>query len=128
MRTRARTDATHKFIARSLKAGAVKTDEGLSFDLFVMLCVAHGLPRPEREFTFHPTRKWRFDYAFPDHKLAVEVEGAIWTQGRHTRGKGYLGDLEKYNSAVLHGWKVLRYTPQQVQSGEAVEDVKAVIR
>jgi len=76
-------------------------------------------PGAVREYRFHPVRKWRFDYAWVDARLALEVEGGAWTQGRHTRGKGFLGDMTKYNTAVLLGWRILRVTPAQVDSGEA---------
>lgn len=62
------------------------------------------------EFKFHPTRKWRFDFADVDNKIAVELEGGIWINGRHNRGKGYESDIEKYNEALILGWRVLRYT------------------
>jgi hypothetical protein len=70
---------------------------------------AYGLPVPKREFKFYPTRKWRFDFAWPDKLLAVELEGAVWVQGRHTRGTGYTDDMEKYNAAIELEWRVLRY-------------------
>ena len=98
------------------------------YDPFVLLCVAHGLPEPQREFRFDGRRRWRFDFAWPDAMVAVECEGGVWTQGRHTRGAGFVKDLEKYNAAVVAGWAVLRFTPQQIQSGEAVEIVKGVLR
>lgn len=63
-----------------------------------------------KEYKFHDVRKWRFDYAFPDQKVAVEVDGAVWTQGRHTRGAGYVNDLEKLNTAASMGWLILRIT------------------
>ena len=78
------------------------------------------------EFRFHPVRRWRFDFAIPELKLAIEIEGGSWTQGRHTRGKGYQGDIEKYNTAQLMGWKILRYTPQQ--DGECMRDLEIVKR
>lgn len=65
-----------------------------------------------KEYRFHDVRKWRFDYAFPDQKVAVEVDGAVWTQGRHNRGAGYVADLEKLNTAVSMGWLVLRITTE----------------
>jgi len=64
---------------------------------------------PEREFLFHPTRKWRFDYAIPELKIAVEKEGGVWTGGRHTTPQGFLGDIEKYNQAALLGWRLFRF-------------------
>ncbi|MDH4127357.1 MAG: endonuclease domain-containing protein [Spirochaetota bacterium] len=66
------------------------------------------------EYKFCSSRRWRFDYAILEHKIAIEIEGGIFTQGRHTRGKGFSGDMEKYNEAVKSGWSVLRYTPQQI--------------
>ena len=66
------------------------------------------------ELQFHTSRKWRFDYAIAAYKIAIEVEGGVWTQGRHTRGSGFIGDMEKYNSATALGWKVLRVTPENL--------------
>lgn len=63
-----------------------------------------------KELRFHPDRRWRFDYAFPEHKVAVEIDGAVWTLGRHNRPKGYLADLEKLNTAASMGWRVLRFS------------------
>ena len=65
-------------------------------------------------------RNWRFDFAWPDRMLAVEVDGATFTGGRHTRGTGYEADTEKLNEAVLRGWRVLRVTKHQVEDGSAV--------
>lgn len=70
------------------------------------------------EFSFHPSRSWRFDFAIPDLKIAFEIEGAHWAGGRHSRGKGFERDIEKYNYAALTGWKVLRATYTQIKSGE----------
>lgn len=67
----------------------------------------------KEEFRFHPTRKWRFDFAHEELKIAIEIEGAVWVRGRHTRGKGYLADMEKYNTAQSMGWRVFRYAPNQ---------------
>ncbi|WP_139121780.1 PDDEXK family nuclease [Piscirickettsia litoralis] len=77
-------------------------------------CELEGL-LVEQEYRFHPKRRWRFDFAMPVYKLAVEVEGGAYSQGRHTRGKGFEADCEKYNAAAELGWRVLRYTPQQVE-------------
>lgn len=79
------------------------------------------------EFKFHPKRKWRFDYALPEMKLAIECEGGIWTNGRHTRGKGYKNDMEKYNEAVKLGWKLLRYTPDELVSEDTLTNIKNVL-
>jgi very-short-patch-repair endonuclease len=88
---------------------------------------AHKLPEPVREFRFAPDRKWRFDMAWPVRMLAVEVEGAVWTGGRHTRGSGYVKDLEKYNRAAILGWRVLRFSTEQVKRGEAVAALRSAL-
>ena len=75
-----------------------------------------GIPLPELEHKFHPTRRWRFDLAFMKEKLAVEIEGAVWIQGRHTRGSGFVKDMEKYNEACYYGWRLLRFTPNDVKT------------
>ena len=79
-----------------------------------------GLPEFEIEYRFHSTRRWRFDFAWPKEKIAVEVDGGIWTQGRHTRGKGYQSDCEKRNEAQRLGWQVYHVTPNMIKSGEAL--------
>jgi len=69
------------------------------------------MPAPVREFMFHDARKWRIDFAWTDVKLAVEIEGGAWANGRHTRGKGFIADMEKYNALAEYGWRLLRYVP-----------------
>lgn len=81
---------------------------------------AIGLPEPKREFTFMPKRRFRFDFAWPEQKLAAECEGGIWTGGRHTRGRGFEDDCLKYSEAALLGWKVLRFTEDHIRSGVAL--------
>jgi very-short-patch-repair endonuclease len=77
-------------------------------DEFEMLWRHIDGPALDQEYTFHPGRKWRFDYAHPDAKVAIELEGGVWSNGRHVRGQGFIDDAEKYNSAALHGWTVFR--------------------
>jgi hypothetical protein len=69
------------------------------------------LPRPHVEHRFATPRRWRFDWAWPTFKVALEIEGGVWTRGRHTRGKGFLADMDKYNRAAILGWCVLRIPP-----------------
>ena len=78
----------------------------------------------EREYRFHPTRLWRFDFANPAKKIAVELHGAIYTQGRHSRGAGIEGDMEKMNEAQLMGWDVLCFSAGMVKSGEALQTLE----
>jgi hypothetical protein len=84
------------------------------------------------EYQFSPSRKWRFDYmaislGLASVKWGIEIEGGIFQNGRkgsggigrHTRGAGYVKDMEKYNFAAIAGYRVLRFTPQQVLDGTA---------
>ena len=82
--------------------------------LFLALLKRAKLPMPEPEHRFDPPRRWRFDYAWPAHRVALEVEGGVWTNGRHTRGSGYLKDVEKYNRAASLGWRLIRCTPSSL--------------
>lgn len=86
---------------------------------FALHLRALGLPEPEREHRFAPPRKFRFDFAWPEIKVAIEIDGGQWVGGRHTRGAGFLRDCEKLNLAALAGWTVLRFSGASVKSGEA---------
>jgi len=97
-------------------------EEKLAFQL-----KAAGLDGYQREHVFAPPRKWRIDFAWPDHRLAVEVEGGIYNGGRHTRPIGFIGDIEKYNRAAMDGWLLLRVTGCMIRSGEALRLVEAAL-
>lgn len=92
-------------------------------------CQLAGLPVPVAEYAFAQSigRRWRFDWAWPSLKLAVEQEGGVWTKGRHTRGAGFVKDLEKYNRAAELGWRLLRFTPEQIDNGMALDVVERII-
>ncbi len=100
----------------------------INLDLFAQALVSLGLPIPQEEYRFCPTRRWRVDYCWPDHKLAVEIEGGAWRGrpcpacgnrggGRHNRGGGFLRDKEKYNALTMAGYSLLRFTPQDFKTG-----------
>ena len=108
----------------------------------------------KREYVFHPTRRWRFDFAIPSNLIAVEVEGGLTgaplhcqacgatvmirtkagksivvrQSGRHNVGAGYQSDLEKYQEAVLLGWRVVRVSTADVKSGRAIDLVKRLLQ
>ena len=72
--------------------------------------IAPGLPEPVHDIKFHPSRNCRFDFVWESAKVAVEIEGAVFAGGRHTRGGGYEKDCEKYNAALDLGYSVYRYS------------------
>lgn len=79
---------------------------------FSKLCVRFGVPAPTLEFPFAlPTRRFRWDFSWPDQKLALECDGGIFTGGRHSRGAGMLKDFEKQNEGAAMGWRLMRCTP-----------------
>ena len=88
---------------------------------------AAGLPAPEPEYRFAPPRRWRLDLAWPAFRVAAEREGGVWTQGRHVRGAGYIADMDKYNTAAIMGWLLVRFTPEQEASGEALALVERAL-
>ena len=86
----------------------------LNYQFFVRLCEASFIPVPVSELKFHEKRKWRLDFAWPEYKLALEVEGGIHTGGRHTRGVGFTKDMEKYNELTRMGWRLIRCSPSDL--------------
>jgi hypothetical protein len=94
-------------------------------EAFALHCRVDGL-KPVRELTFHPRRKWRFDFAFPDRMIAVEIEGGVG--GRHQRIGGFTGDCVKYNAAAALGWRVFRYTTAMVMDGTAINEINEVLK
>jgi len=68
----------------------------------------------EREYRFHPERKWRLDFANRAKMVGFELEGGIWARGRHVRGSGFIRDCEKYAEATLLGWRVYRIPVQWI--------------
>jgi hypothetical protein len=98
-------------------------------ELFAMQLKAAKLRGWEREVVFAPPRRWRFDFAYEvgTCRLAVEIEGGTWIQGRHQTGSGFAKDCEKYNFAALKSWRVFRFTAEMVQSGDALRTIEAAL-
>ena len=93
---------------------------------FLWLLKAEGLPLPdEREFKFHPNRRWRIDFCYSDLMLAVEIEGGEWVNGRHNRALAK--DAEKYNELVLLGYRLLRFAGSQLKNGLAVAQMRRIL-
>lgn len=99
-----------------------------NYDIFFKLIAQELGETIVPEYKFHPTRKWRFDYAIPTYQIAIEIEGGIWLQGRHNRPISMIKDFEKYNEAAILGWRILKYTPQQVNNvTKIIGDIKSAI-
>ena len=77
------------------------------------------------EHRFDPARKWRFDYAIIDLKIAIEMEGIFSAKSRHTSVTGYSKDTEKYSRAAILGWKVLRYTALNYRN--VIKDLNEIV-
>ena len=86
-----------------------------------------GLPEPVREYKFCETRGWRFDFAWPDKRVALENDGGVHIGGRHTSPKGFREDQHKRNEAVALGWRVLHATPQGIKSLATVSFIKRTL-
>lgn len=82
--------------------------------LILGLCRSHGLPLPDPEYRFAPPRRWRFDFAWIAQKVALEVQGGLFIQGRHSRGGALLKEHEKLNTAAALGWRVIYATPKTI--------------
>lgn len=81
-------------------------------------------PGAKTEYIFHPVRKWRFDYAWPEILLAVEYEGVCKPKrgkSRHTTVGGFTEDATKYSAAAAMGWCVIRVTAPMVKDGRAFD-------
>jgi hypothetical protein len=96
-------------------------------ELFRIHLITSKLPPHRREYYFSKPRMWRFDFAWPEYMLAVEIEGGSWSNGRHSRGSGFTEDCEKYNRATILGWWLLRFTTEMVKAGVALRDTESAI-
>lgn len=82
--------------------------------VLVGLVGEEGFPTPVREYRAFPPRRWRFDFAWPSYKIALEIDGGVYTLGRHTRGAGFEADCRKMNEAAASGWAVFHITPMML--------------
>ena len=101
--------------ARKLATVSAKTRLENQFLAAFKLVKPNGVPLPEREHKFHESRKWRFDFAWPAIKLAVEIQGGSFVRGGHNRGPQQAKDYEKLNEAQLAGWRVLQFNTLQMR-------------
>jgi len=98
-------------------------EEELAFQMHVA-----GVPEPQRQHQGIPGRRFRFDFAWPEQKVSIEVHGGIWVGGRHVTGGGITTDCEKASLAAIEGWLYLVATSEQVASGQALLWVEAALK
>ena len=85
------------------------------------------LPEPVPEFRFEPTRKWRFDWAWPEYQLALEVDGGLFVLGGHNRGAQIVKTMEKENEAQVQGWHILKCQPHELCTCATVHLIQRAI-
>ncbi len=86
-----------------------------------------GLPVGVGQHRFVPGRQFRFDRCWPDRLVAAEVQGGIWSGGRHARGSGIAAECIKFSIAAALGWRVLPLTDEMIESGQAVELIRQAL-
>ena len=70
-----------------------------------------------REERFTELRRWRLDFYLPEYRIGIEIDGGVWTNGRHSRGKGFEADCIKANHATMQGIRLLRFSATQIKRG-----------
>ena len=93
---------------------------------FTLLWHSLGGPQLEAEVRFHPTRRWRADFAHRESRTLIEIEGGVWVGGRHNRGAGFMADAEKYLEATLGGWRVVRLASPQITADNLRRIIAAI--
>lgn len=100
----------------------------LEQDLLKQICLEGLHEGMVRELRFHPQRRWRLDFAWPDNLLACEVNGGVWTRGRHSRPRGLLNDWEKASEAAILGWRLVIVSGLEVRNGAAIDRIKRALQ
>jgi hypothetical protein len=105
---------------------------------FEYQCRQYGLPPPERQLRFAKAelgRQWRFDFAWREYWLAVEIQGVVVrringqlvTMGDHANVQGLRDQHDKHNAAILLGWSVLQFMPADIRPRRAIEATMRVL-
>ena len=95
---------------------------------FLLMLKARKMPTPTPEFRFHPVRKFRWDWAWPEARLALEVEGGVWSGGAHGRGTGIVRDMEKSTLAAEEGWRIIRVTPSNLATEATMDSIHRALQ
>lgn len=118
-----------KLSAQSLKVRKDQADEAMRRRIFAKFCKTRGIPEPVAEHAFAaPDRKWRFDFAWVNNRVAVECHGGLFVRGAHSRGAHQLKDFEKWNAATDRGWRLFHVTPEQLCTEETIAMVRLAMR
>lgn len=116
-----------KQVIRKTKKSRHTANKAQIRDVFTIICKADLGVECVKEYKFHPDRRWRFDFAIPEYKIAIEIDGGVWTYGRHNRAQGYIADMAKFNEAAALGWVVLKFTPQEQYKTATFQLIKKTI-
>jgi hypothetical protein len=101
------------------------SDLELKYESLIAACP--DIPTPKTEFKFALPRLWRADFAWPTHRLLVEIEGIGGRASRHTSVQGYSDDCEKYNAALCLGYRVLRFVRRHLNDGSALHCTRVAL-
>ncbi len=112
---------------KAATAARGKSVEARRRENFLAMLKAAHVQEPVREYEFHPTRQWKFDFAWVEYKVALESDGGAWVGGRHVTGTGYAEDIEKRNAANLLGWHVYHVLSTNLCKGDTVVLVRKAI-
>lgn len=89
---------------------------------FVQQLAEAGITGYVRNFFPVLGRDWELDFAWPDKRCAVEIDG----MAHRTKGR-FKGDMEKHATLMLAGWRVLRVCGDDVRHGRAIEWTKQLL-
>ena len=96
-------------------------------ELFAFQATAAGLPPFEREYLVPGVSRFRYDFAWIEQKLLVEINGGTWGHMGHSTGKGIARDYRKNRLPQELGWRCYSFTGDEVKEGEAIEVVRKAL-
>lgn len=109
------------------KSKGKRIKAAVRYAAFPDFCERMGLPRPVQELRFHPVRFWRMDFAWPEYGVFLEVQGGLFTNGRHNRGAAMLKEFEKINTASSLGWRPLYCQPSDLMTTATADFIRAAL-
>ena len=116
------------FSKPSKKAGSSVPAPGSRLEAeFALLLRAHKLPEPIREYRILRDRMYRWDFCWPEQKVAVEIQGGRWVKSGHSSGTGIERDARKNNLAQLQGWLCMVFVDEHLRDGSALAWTKQAL-